>query len=87
MKQGKARVKIGLKPSVCDYYGEIDSNGRACGVGRVKYHTINNKEVEMTFFENQMHGIGKNFIAFLTKISRMCSRFQIQRSTLPGGVL
>ena len=70
-----------------DYYGEIDSSGRACGVGRVKYYTINNKEVEMTFFENKMHGIGKNFIAFLTKISRMCSRFQIQLPTLPGGVL
>ena len=47
-----------------DYVGEIDSNGRACGVGKVKYHTVNNKEVEMTFFENKMHGIGKKFITF-----------------------
>ena len=42
------------------YYGDIDSEGRACGIGVIGYKNPRRKH-EGTFFNNKIHGFCKNF--------------------------
>ena len=40
-----------------DYFGELDSNGNACGYGIARYSSFVNLKYEGTFLDNKYHGI------------------------------
>ena len=42
------------------YYGDIDSEGKACGIGVIGYKNQYQKH-EGTFFDNKIHGMCKDF--------------------------
>ena len=42
---------------MCDYIGELDQNGEACGAGIATESDNPSRKYEATFMDNKIHGI------------------------------
>ena len=49
--------KVYIQLTMCDYIGELDQNGEACGAGIATEPDNPSRKYEATFMDNKIHGI------------------------------